>query len=106
MLFPHAPLVRVLKRRFGKKLNRLIRVRVAKAEMGGMEEHPITVPASAIKAVADNRCGKPQRVGGVHPELMGATGEGCQGDTGVCPLHGDFFPDGASHLASFRIINL
>ena len=71
-----------------------------------MEEHPITIPACTIKAVADDRCGEPQRVGGVYPELVGATGEGGQGDAGVCPLHGDFFPDGASHLAFFRIVNL
>lgn len=79
---------------------------VEKPEMRGVQEHPITIPACAIEAVADDWCGKAQGVGRVHPELMGTTGERGERDPGVFPIHSDFFPDGDAHLALHCIVNL
>lgn len=71
-----------------------------------MKQHLISFSAAAVQAVTDDRRRQPQGVGGVYPQLMGAAGKGCQGDPGVCPLGGNFLPEGDAHLAVLDIVNL
>lgn len=53
----------------------------------------------SVELIADNGAVQSERMGGMHPELMGASGAGIKGDTGTVVLAFQYFKVCYSRLA-------
>lgn len=60
----------------------------------------------SVELIADNGAVQSERMGGMHPELMGASGAGIKGDAGMIVLAFQHFKVGYGGLAMLGMYHL
>ncbi len=79
---------------------------VGEGELGGVEFELVSFFSVAVEVVADDGDAKSFGVGRVDTELVGASGDGGEFDTGVLAFDGLFFPVGDPYFSVNLVVDL
>ena len=79
---------------------------MGEGEVGGVEFEFAEAGAASVEVVADNGNAEAFGVGRVDAELMGASGNGVEGDAGVIVFNADLLPLGGADLAVDFVVDL
>lgn len=88
------------------KIHSVVAFRMDKFKIFRMQQHPVTVTAVAVKAVADNGTAQAKRVGGMNAQLMCPAGERDETDSGSTSFACQSGPFGDTHFPLFRVVYL
>ncbi len=92
--------------RRGGEAEGFTRCGMGEGEVGGVEFEFTEAGAASVEVVADNGNAEAFGVGRVDAELMGASGNGVEGDAGVIVFDADLLPLGGADLAMDFVVDL